>query len=200
MSSDVLIYETNSSPLGISYEQWCIRWWNWLLSIPRQINPVYDKNGNFASKNQDNSEVFFLCQTIESCIPIPRRKVIIPKDKKIFMPIINWISFKDNNETDQELIDLARQRINSVGRLEIYVNQKKLENSLWSYRVQPPLFEMVLPHSNILGIKGGKTTLVTDGYWIFFEPLVQDIELTSSGACSLGITEIGVDYHIKLIG
>jgi hypothetical protein len=200
VSSDVLVFNIDSYPLGMKYDQWCIKWWIWLLSIPKSTNPVMDLMGNFAHTNQENKDVFFLCQTIESRKPLPTREIRIPFGGKIFLPIINWICFKDNEEhTHGYLKKLAKEKIDSVGNLELYINDKILDEDLSKYRVQPPIFEMKLPEDNILGIKPGLTSLVTDGYWIFFEPLIHDIKLSSFGSCSLGITEIGVNYQIKLV-
>jgi hypothetical protein len=200
MPSDVIIFNIDSSPLGMSYDQWCIKWWTWLLSIPKPINPVSDAEGNFASTNQGNNMVFFLCQTIESCKPLPTREIKIPFGAKIFLPIINWVCFKDNDEqTNEYLKNLAKEKMDRIGKLELYINDKPVSEDLANYRVQPPIFEIDLPENNILGIKPGLTSLVTDGYWILFEPLIQDIGLSSFGSCSLGITEIGVNYNIKLV-
>ena len=43
---------------------------------------------------------------------------------------------------------------------------------LQRYRVQSPLFSFTVPANNIVGIKGGTTTQgVSDGYWVFLQPL-----------------------------
>jgi len=200
MSSDVIIFDIDSSPSGMRYDQWCIKWWIWLLSIPKSINPALDLVGNYASTNQGNNKVFFLCQTIESSKTLPTREIKIPIRGKIFLPIINWICFKDNEEqTSEYLKNLAKEKMDRIGKLELYINDKPVCEDLSKYRVQPPIFEMEIPENNILGVKPGFTHLVTDGYWIFFEPLIQDIKLSSFGSCSSGITEIGVNYNIKLV-
>lgn len=198
-TSDVLVIRKDSASHGVRYDQLCIRWWMWLLSLPRPVNPAFDQIGKFATANQDDPEAVFLCQTLESFKPIPRREIKIAYGKNIFMPIINWISFRDDEkQTDEYLKNLAKEKIDSVGKLELYINNKPLDKDLSTYRVQTSIFEMTLPNDNILDAKQGPTQLVSDGYWILFKPLVRNIELNSRGSCSSGITEIGINYNIVL--
>ena len=194
-----LLGQEISSDNNLNYEKLCIEWCRWLLSIPKQINPLFDTNGNFSTINQ-NARVFFLCQTFEASKSVPNRQVTVPFGCKIFLPIINWISFQDQvHQTDEDLRLLARDKMDSVGKLEFYVNNKSITDSLWATRVQPPVFEMYLPSDNIFNTKPGNCRIATDGFWILFEPLVDEIHITSCGACSLGITEISVNYKIKCV-
>ena len=198
--SDILILMPESTQIGMKYEQLCADWCRWLLSIPKERNPAFDINGEFAAINQNNDDVFFLCQTLEASNPIPNRQIRIPAGRKIFLPIINWISFQDDeHQTEEELTALAKEKMDSVGKLGLYINNKLLDDALWTYRIQPPAINMTLPPNNILNTKPGVCTIVTDGFWILFEPLVETIKITSVGACSLGVTEISVNYDIKLI-
>ena len=61
-------------------------------------------------------------------------------------------------------------------------------------RVQTPILKMTLPDENILNVPHGQYRLVSDGYWVFFKPLKQITKITSLGACSSGITKIGIHY------
>ena len=197
-STGINVYRIDDTPYGITYEQWCIEWWRWLLSFPKSTNPACDEDGSLAKHNQFYPNVYFLCQTMEKSHYVPNREVTIPIGVKIFLPIINWISVKVDGQSEKEMIDLAKMRIDSVGRLQVKINNEELDINLWSNRVRPPPFEVELPEDNLLEEDSGIKTLVTDGYWIFFEPLTHEITLSTSGACSLGITEIGVKYRIKL--
>ena len=73
----ISIFPVNSKPFGCTFEEWSARWWQWLLSIPKSINPAFDSTGANANINQDNIEVFFLCQTYEEGgPPIPNGTVM----------------------------------------------------------------------------------------------------------------------------
>ncbi len=198
---DDLILKKDLCPLGNSYDQWCIQWCIWLLSIPKNVNPVFDESGDSfeCTDNPYYPKVLFLCQTIEPSKSIPKRNIKIPYGSMIFLPIINWISPKENEaQTDEELKISAKEKIDSVGRLELYINNNILKKDLSQYRLQPTIFEMILPMDNILDVKPGYTKLVTDGYWIFLKPLKENLDMASVGSCSLGVTEISVNYHIEL--
>ena len=114
----MIIYAVDSNPFGVSYIDWCIRWWKWLLSIPKSKSPALDQHGDLALVGQVHKNVLFLCQTIESIKPIPKRTVQIPIGTNIFMPLINWISFNDtDNQPDDGLITLAKTKIDEVASL-----------------------------------------------------------------------------------
>lgn len=193
------IYPVNSKPHGHSYGEWCSRWWQWLLSIPKQSNPAFDTSGINANINQKFPDVFFLCQTYEGVKSIPNRNVRIPKNKSIFMPIINWISILyQDGETEIELLDKATQRMNKIGDMTFSINDVTVKNKLHDYRVLSPFFEIELPEDNIVGLPAGKRLAVSDGYWIFLRPLQGEIHLHSFGSCSSGATKIEAKYEITL--
>ncbi|CAN5841307.1 hypothetical protein BH23THE1_BH23THE1_12770 [soil metagenome] len=183
-----------------NYIKWSVLWWKWLLSIPALENPLYDDLGINTNTNQYNSEVFFLCQTLESSGSTPKRHILVPKGKKLFLPVINWISFKDDdNQSDEELKEIAREKMDKVGQLNIFINNEPLNEDLTNYRIQSPIFKTFIECDNVLNARSGWTTLVSDGYWVCLDPLTDDLQISSFGSCSLGITEIGVNYQINLV-
>lgn len=170
------------------------------MSIPKSVNPAYDSNGANANANQNDPNVFFLCQTYEEGVPsVPNRTVIVPAGRSIFLPIINWISILHNDgETDQELIEIATKRMDVARNLQITVNGLTVEEGLKEYRVQSAFFEMTLPDDNILASPSGLIRAVSDGYWLFFKPLEANTRLSSYGSCSSGATKIGVKYNLSI--
>ncbi|MFL6440562.1 MAG: hypothetical protein ACJ702_01240 [Nitrososphaeraceae archaeon] len=54
--------------------------------------------------------------------------------------------------------------------MDVIINGVKLEN-LENYRIQSPLFDVTFPENNIFSVKPGSTKAVSDGYWVFSEPL-----------------------------
>jgi hypothetical protein len=195
-----LIFGINEKPFGLSYSDWTVKWWNWIIQIPKEINPLFDMNGKNAYLNQIDSNVFFLCQTLESSERIPVRNINISKETSVFMPIINWISIlHEDGENDQELLSTARERMNVVKDLQININETTLTtDQLKEFRVQSPIADMFLPKKNIFGHSSCQTRMASDGFWIFMKPIRDSVRIKSLGACSSGITKIGVDYNINV--
>src|ERR671922_28016 len=54
------VFAIDSNPYGLSYEDWTIKWWQWLLSIPVQLSPMEDNTGERCQEGQGNLTVFFL--------------------------------------------------------------------------------------------------------------------------------------------
>jgi hypothetical protein len=197
--SSVKIYEHNSKPFGLSFSEWSARWWQWLLSIPKSLNPAMDSSGENASIGQRHSNVFFLCQTIEGVKLQPKRMICIHRGTSLFLPIINWISnFYEHGKSEKELIETATQRMDTIGNLEFILNGANIQG-LDKYRFRSNFFTAELPKDNIFDLPAGKARLISDGYWVFTEPIITDTTIFTFGSCSSGVTKIGVNYSIKII-
>jgi len=195
----VKIYHRNFKPFGLSFGEWSIRWWQWLLMIPKSINPVIDLTGKNASVGQLDPNVFFLCQTIESVKEQPKRRITIHRGASVFLPILNWISnFYEHGNSEKELIGIAKQRMDTIGNLEFSLDGRNI-GGLEKYRFLSKFFVVELPKDNILDLPAGKARLISDGYWVFTEPILNDTTLSTYGSCSSGVTKIGVNYSIKVV-
>jgi hypothetical protein len=174
-----------------------VKWWNWLVSIPKAVNPSFDSDGRYAFANQSDPNVIFLCQTIESSTPTQSRTVTIPHGKCIFLPIINYIStVPENGNTDDEIMIDAKNKINRVSNLEFYVNDQKLDKDLNAYRFLSPFFNAYFSQDNVLSISRGIHRCISDGYWIMFQPGKDFLKFSTFGSCSSGATKITVSYKV----
>jgi hypothetical protein len=195
---NVEIYPQDSKPFGLTFSEWSAKWWQWLLSISKPLNPAMDSSGENASIGQSNSNVFFLCQTIEN-VKSPIRKISIRKGTSLFLPIINWASnFYEHGKSERELIKTATEKIDVIGNLKFNLNGINIQG-LEKYRFRSKFFTVELPQDNILGLPAGKARLISDGYWIFTKPIDTDTRISTFGTCSSGVTKIGVNYSIKVI-
>lgn len=198
VAPQVKLRPEDSNPFGSSYSHWSMKWWQWLLGIPKQVNPAFDHNGIYAEAGQVSDEVFFLCQTIEGTERVPTRSLRMRYGSSIFMPVLNWVSVRGSDgNTDEDLQQVAKKRMNLISKLNVIINGETLRGSE-IYRFQSPLFDVILPEENILDVKPGNTRFFSDGYWIFTEPIFDNIELSTLGSCSAGITRIGVNYSITI--
>jgi hypothetical protein len=54
---------------------------------------------------------------------------------------------------------------------------------LKKYRMQSPLFDVIIPEDNVMGVPPGATQAVSDGFWILLRPLSpgkHEIDFTGS--------------------
>jgi hypothetical protein len=177
-----LIFPIDSKPCGLSYGEWTIKWWQWLLSIPISSNHAFDNAGIYANVNQHETSVFFLCQTIEVNDITPIRRCTINSGKGIFMPINNWISilYIDGN-SEQEMMSTAKEKMDIIDNLQVTIDDTTITQGLSKYRVASPCFSINLAKDNILGhfhsIQSNlNVRAATDGYWIFIKPLEESKE------------------------
>jgi hypothetical protein len=197
--TSVKILPQNSKPFGLTFNEWSIKWWQWLLAIPKSTNPALDYIGKYASIGQVHPNIFFLCQTMEGIRQQPTRKISIHRGTSIFMPIINWISnFYEHGNTEKELVEIAREKMDSVGNLELNLDGINIQG-LEKYRFLSNFFTVKLPKDNILDLPSGNARLISDGFWVLTEPIITDTAIITFGSCSSGVTKIGVKYAIKVI-
>lgn len=202
-SLPISIFPIESSPYGLTYGEWSARWWQWLLSIPRSKSPAFDRSGDNANVNQSDPNVFFLCQTIDS-IKEDRttqdRAIAMRAGISVFMPIINWVSVLHvDGQTDDELVSVAKKRMDVVSELKAVINGVTIKEGLERYRVRSPFFDVVVPEDNIFGLYPGLRHFVSEGYWIFIKSLEKDTKLSTFGSCSFGINKFGINYNITLL-
>jgi hypothetical protein len=199
LSNAISIYPISSKPFGLTYAEWSVKWWQWLLSIPKPNNPAFDSSGLYARVSQSDPNVFFLCQTIEGVGLIPSRTTSVPAGQAIFMPVINWISTMNiDGKNEPQLLSVAKEKMDVISDLEIVVNDAKIKEPVNHYRAHSSLFLAELPDNNILCLPPGKRQFVSDGYWICFQPRMKNIKISSFGSCSAGITKIGINYNLYI--
>ena len=196
--TNVKVYSQDSKPFGLTFGKWSAIWWQWILRIPKSINPATDFTGQNASIGQRDPNVFFLCQTVESVRQQPTRKIVIPRGRSIFMPILNWISnFDEHGNSEHELIETARNRIDAIGNMEVNIEGRYIQE-LEKYRFLSEFFVVDLPEDNILDLPPGQSRFISDGYWLFTGPLLNDTMISTFASCSSGRTRIGVYYFVAV--
>ena len=194
------IFPINSKPLGLSYAEWSIKWWQWITSIPIEQNPAYDQNGEFVNVNQNIRNVTFLCQTIEGAKCTPIRTNTIHKGGLFFMPIINWISIEGiDGYNDIDLITMAKNKMDVIEKLELKINGLMNNYELIRNRVNSTFFIIDLPKNNIFNLEVGKRRCISDGYWVFFQYYSDALNLYTNSSCSSGVTQISVEYNLKVL-
>jgi hypothetical protein len=192
-----MIFDINSHPYGISYEEWVRLWWKWLISIQKDKNPAFDSTGHLCATSQYSPYVWFLAGTFGGPTD---RKCNIPNGKAILFPIINYeCSFADDPsiKSEEDLEEQCRREIDQIGRIKASIDGRKIE--VHNYRVKSKCFTVDIPPNNCLGAIKGTTRMASDGYWLFIEPLCTgDHILKSFGSCLAGKIKIGCTFRVTI--
>jgi hypothetical protein len=170
------VFPPEENVFGLSYGDWSAAWWQYVLSIPADTNPIFDTTGANCDIEQGKSPVFFLVGA--GAEPVTRT-CTVPSGRALFFPIINVECSNVEpppffGETAQELRECAAELVNGVGveTLQVVVDGKQVQN-LEDFRVQSPLFDFILPPGdNFLGLPDVTSgSAVSDGYWLMLKPL-----------------------------
>jgi hypothetical protein len=186
-------------PYGLTYGEWTAKWWQWALSLPKQVNPVLDDNGRFAHVGQ-NGPVWFIAGTFGEN-KLPRRTCTIPFNKAVLFPVINY---EANVIQDPELVDetdLIRHVSQDMD--DIITKEATIDGAITNvYRIKsdPLVFPLTLGVDNPLGLPTGTINVAADGYWVFLKPLnCGEHQIYFHGACSGGTRNSKAEYNLRIV-
>jgi hypothetical protein len=191
-----LIFPRNFNPSSRSWERWTIEWWQWLLSFPKEVSPVFDSNGDIFHNTPNNTKIWFLAGTIGG---VAERYYELDSQKPILFPIFNYIvSFADEPKAkdEKDLVVIVSRDIDSIPTPFVSINQQNL-GPIGQYRVKTGAFDLVLPKNNLVTGIPCTTKAVSDGYWLMLKPLTPGkYDIRCTGSCSSGKTSIDITWHI----
>jgi len=194
-------FSSESYPYGLSYGQWTVKWWQWVLSTPKSYNPLVDESGENATVNQPAEHVWFLAGKLGSEDKrFPLRNCIIPLGRSILFPVINCeanpIEYPDL-KTEQDLIDHVTRDENTIVQKTCLLNDRYIPSQ--RIKSDPLIFKVNLNGDNVYNVNGGDTVACADGYWIFLKPLpAGEYSLSFRGSCENGRLSSGADYKLKI--
>lgn len=197
-----LTLKYNEEFYGLTYGEWTAKWWKWAYSIPSNVHPAYDNNGEYCGQNQ-TGPVWFLAGSFG--FPV-KRQCVITAETAILFPILNSeCSYAEYStlKTERDLRECAKNIQDQVVNVKASVNATKLQN-LEKFRIQSHIFNFTLPKNNILGLPPQNTQAVSDGNWVFLKPLPVgkyeirfrgEINQSSSTNNNLFAGPVGWDYE-----
>jgi len=177
-----------SLSFGKTYGGWSNAWWQWALSIPASVNPLFDTTGANCGEGQ-SGPVWFLAGTTGG--PPVTRSCTVPAGKALFFPIVNFVNNNlgipgstvcpPTTFTVDQLHQQLDGLIKSVTTLEAQVDTVSIQD-IQSYRAgtDNSTFSITLPSDNFFSkITGGACPIpagtyeeqVSDGYYLMLAPL-----------------------------
>jgi hypothetical protein len=184
-------------PYGMSRLKWTEKWWLWLHSIPKPMNPANDTTGEQCARNQIEPTMWFLAGTFGKLV---KRTCVVPSNRAILFPIINSVHLLSESlsfKSDSDLEARVRNEADNVTEMNLIIDGSQLSD-LKKYRIHTRAFDIIIPEDNIWGVKPGKTRAAADGYWIFLKPLPKGVHaLQFNGSCLAGTINIGTNYYLE---
>jgi len=198
--TSIELFTPNDKPYGMSYGEWTVKWWQWMISIPMNSNPAADEDGRYAGINQTDPYVWFLAGTLGGMSV--NRRCRIPLKRSILFPVINI----EINPVEQpslkspaDMIRYVTEDEDDIIDLDAQVNGQKVP--IYRVRSDPVIFPLKIPNDNPFKAPGDIATMATsDGYWVFLKSLDPgEYHLYFSGSCSLGTRNVKASYTLTVV-
>lgn len=175
-----VVYEPNSFPAGMSYEEYAADWWTWILAqaledAAGRPNPLLDLDGQSCDMGQ-SGDVWYLAGSWVG--PIEQRNCEIPADKVIVFPVINGLvaAFPEDpgyQQTDGFLQSLAaRNGLRRAENVEVWLDDEPI-GDLKHFYVESDFFEYQIPTGSVVGndTPWSLSNAMGYGYYIALQPL-----------------------------
>jgi hypothetical protein len=161
-------------PHGQSYEQLSAQWWQQMLAIPLDRNPLFDRTGEDCALGE-TKRVFFLAGSVGNPVV---RTCTVPSTKPVFFPIITTECsdvepppFFGRKPKDRAACAKGHMDWVDVGNLEVTIDGVSVPN-LERFRVASHDFRFELPpEGNILEVSARAGHAASDGYFLLLAPL-----------------------------
>lgn len=166
-----MIFAKDSNPYNLSYEKWTEKWWRWVLSIPKHLNPLMDNNGEHCTEGQ-SGPVWFLAGTTGNVYHAERKCIILGEKAVLFPIIVSEFSFSEvpHIKRNDELLSYTATDIDECSILDASIDGVNLFD-LHKFRIKIGPFDVSFPSDNLWNVRPGPTKAVSDGYWVFLKPL-----------------------------
>src|SRR6187200_1575819 len=204
---EVQYYEQDSKPFGYSFGEWTVKWWKWILSMPKSMNPIDDDSGELAALKQPSRDVWFLAgKKGDEDKKLPNRSCRIPADRSILFPVINCEHdlLDSDLKTHQDLIDRVSRDEDTIVRKDCFIDGERIP--VQRVKSDPIVFEATMARDNMFNMKQGggamfeNTFASADGYWVFLKPLpIGKHTISFLGSCESGRLNSGANYNLEVV-
>ncbi len=166
------LYTLNSSPFGIPYKDWIVKWWQWDLSIPVPDHPNTNYTPDKCSRGQDSKNPVFYLAVPFTEEQQSERTCTIPKDKPIITALLSGeCDLSDPRLTTDDSIKQCAKEGDDYGSIQVFLDGVDLKYDMKQNRIMSDFFNMTNPENNIFQSKAGIFRSIVDGYFLFLKPL-----------------------------
>jgi hypothetical protein len=163
------VFSANSSPFGIPFSEWAIKWWQWHISIPKAEHPRENPESTYCPVGNDGP-VSFLTHSIQG---ISEQVCNIPAGNAILISVSSGECDSDEIKSGE---DAALRKCASEGNehaaFEVTVDGKSVNiHPTNENRTQTRFFNITIPRDNFYEVNPGTYKAIVDGYFALLEPL-----------------------------
>jgi hypothetical protein len=159
---------------GLTRGEWDARKWQWMLSMPEDVNPYFDATGDRCGYGQ-SGPVFFLPGTaVGEAAGGEPFTCVIAEGTAIYVRVagtecstLEPPPFFGRNE--DELRACATADLDGVTNYQARINGQDVAD-LDAYRIGSPLFTLIYPENNIVGVEPGVAQAVSESYSFIIAP------------------------------
>ncbi|MDQ3513920.1 MAG: hypothetical protein M3462_09695 [Chloroflexota bacterium] len=173
VSGEVTILGPDEDYAGLSRGEWDARQWQWAVSMPPEINPVFEPTGAACGYGQ-SGPVFFIPGSFSPEPTTETRTCVVPEGMALFFGLggaecssVEPPPFFGRNE--EELRACAVAATDEISEIGGTINGQEIPDPE-SYRTTSPLFTLNLPEGNFFGVPAGVALSVSDGYNVIIAP------------------------------
>jgi len=176
-ASDARVAPPGSISRGLTYSEWAARWWQWALSAPTSINPLFDPTGADCAVGQ-SGRVWFLAG-----LPFPgsvTRRCTVPAGYALLFPVLNlaYFAFTSDppNTRTEEFVRSQVTCMQGATNLHASIDGEPIDN-IAEFRERSVLFDVQLPADNVLGLTPDVapglllSPSADEGFYLFVKPL-----------------------------
>lgn len=204
---EIQLFGITDKPYGTTYGAWTIKWWDWIMPIPKEKSPLCDDTGDLWDIDQPSSDVWFLIGNFAREYKteqknFPYRKIKMSSGRSVLFPVLNcmatFLEYQDL-KTHEDLLRHVGNDVNSVVKKELFINKKRYEPVRISS--DPKIFKVTIIEDNAFDIKtSGLTDAAADGYWAFLKPLSKgNYTIRFEGSCENGRLSAGASYELDVV-
>jgi hypothetical protein len=178
---------------GLPLSVWIQRYWQWMRSFPPGESPTDDTTGARCNAGQ-SGEVFFLAGSNQEDGQITRT-CLVPKEKFVFIPLMNALAIKvspQGTATCDDLVRQARSVTENAADLSVTINGRDI-TPLSSFKGESGCFEILDASTT------STCPAAAAGYWLVLNPLATgNHEIQFSGRFRGTRFVKNVKYHLRV--
>ena len=166
-SSDPGFFLKGSSPYGVPYEEWLVRWWQWNYNIPRDQHPMSTNIKECAVREYD--PVIFLTHKLEN---ISTYSCSLPAGKAILAPIgFGACTTIEADSSDPKKMIECSEKGDQHLNFKVGVDGVILKDLEKNYVTHDKKFNVTISENPWFAHPPGQWEAVLTGYYLFLEPL-----------------------------